>query len=134
MTLAFRLTVIYATLLTFIAEKNTDHVMNPLYIYNYTSKSNNGAADVTFINSHFDSEGSETLVGSNINTLKSHPLLNLVTPPLTSYWAQSGARFGTGIHTLRKKAFPGAGVCVCMGEGGRGGRRGNPGCSPSLTT
>lgn len=103
MTLAFRLTVIYATLLTFIAEKKyrpCDEYIMYIYIYNYTRKFNIGAAHVTFISSHFDSEGSETLVGSNINTLKSHPLLNLSTPPLTSYWAQSGAKFGTGVHTL----------------------------------
>lgn len=43
---------------------------------------------------------SEKLVHSKTDTVKSHPLPNRSTPPLTSYWAQSGSKFGTVVNCL----------------------------------
>lgn len=50
---------------------------------------------------------SEKLVHSKTDTVKSHPLPNRSTPPLTSYWAQSGSKFGTVVNCLWKGISPG---------------------------
>lgn len=90
--------------LTFIAQylekENTDHMMSTsFHITPICSKKVQQIYQFTLL------EGlmcSEKLVHSKTDTVKSHPLPKWSTPLLTSYWAQSGSKFGTVVNCLWK--------------------------------